>query len=310
MRLLTVLLLVILETVSAKAERFDEFLKSMDTSLPIHTDFMQSVLKSYQTKLARPSLLEKWGVINTDAAATYNGILNTIVLKDEYTIENTSSGGGKNRRIKMLTELKAIEPVVWSVRAQTIFHELSHAEFGWLPRSSDLDDKNLLYFFDHDFENYLKLHQTQFNRMDRIIARSEMFAYFRGDILMLLIEAVEAVLVENGYFSSSKQCKNTKFVMATLQALPREQWSDFVLMGRNDDYTNMQLPSIYVKGRDGQVDPKDPLAAALQHVLWAQLSKHFMPARTKSELIQWMNTKPELRQLIGACRTTLLSTTP
>ncbi len=310
MPLLTILLLVILETVPVKAERFDDFLKSLDTNLPISTGFMQSVLKSYQTKLARPSLLEKWGVINTDAAATYNGILNTIVLKEEYTLESTSPAGGKNRRIKTLTELKAIEPVVWSVRAQTIFHELSHAEFGWLPRSQDSDDKSLLHFFNHDFENYLKLHQTQFSRMDRVIARSEMFAYFRGDILMLLIEAVEAVLVENGYFGSSKQCKNTKFVIATLQALPREQWFDFVLMGRNDDYTKMQLPSIYVKGKDGQVDPKDPLAAALQRVLWAQLAKHFMPARTKAELVQWMNTSPELRRLIGSCRSALLSTTP
>ena len=183
MRAQVIIISVLLGGLSAIGDPFKTFLNSIDQRLPLNTVFMQHVLLENKTKLALPSLLEKWGVINQDAAATYNGILNTVVLKEEHTTNEGHAGEKARKRIKTLSELELAEPTIWSVQAATIFHELSHAEFSWLPKSKDIADKVLLNILENDFDQYLKTTYPKLSVFDRRIARSEMFAYFRGDFL-------------------------------------------------------------------------------------------------------------------------------
>lgn len=306
MRRIMLLLLVLLVMVSARAERFDEFLDSLPSRFPIDTSFMKVVLNAHKTRLARPSILENWGLINSEAAATYNGVLNVITLKDDYIVEYTDSSGKKRQRVKTVPELERGEPIVWSLRADTIFHELSHAEYSWLPRSKDLEDIQLIKYLNTEFDNYLKKKQPQYNGAERMIARSEMFAYFRGEYISRMNSAIEEILLENGYFRSSRSCKNTLFFMNQIKSVPRSEWNQFLTFGIDQDYTQTVLPVVFVKGKEAIVDNKDVVSVELKNLLWRQLYKHFSVARSKSEVVRWMNSKPQWRELISPCRQALI----
>jgi hypothetical protein len=286
----------------AKAERFDEFLQSLQNRLPMNTVFMQWVLKNSNTRLAHPSLLEKWGVINLDAAATYNGLLNTVVLKEDYTIKAKNENGKNRTRIKTVKELKKQEPNVWSVKTATIFHELSHAEYDWLPKSKDPTDKELLRFFRTEFDQYLKSKHPQFNVLERKIARSELFAYFRDEFLTKLVYVIDDIFLENGFYKTTRSCRNPKFLTAGFKANPQVNPYKFVTFRSDEDFTKMALPAIFVRGKDAVIDAADPITPKLKKVLWAQLVRHFAPATTKFQVINWINSKPQLLEYIKPCR--------
>lgn len=286
----------------ARTEPFDPFLISLQKKYPINTQFMQWVLKTHKTKLALPSLLETWGVINQDAAATYNGILNTVVLKPEYTIADVQVNGKAKRRVKTVTELQYSEPAVWAVRAGTIFHELSHAEFDWLPKSKEPTDAALLKLLSTEFDEYLKQNHRNFSATDRRIARSELFAYFRDETLATLVNSFDEILLQNGYFSSNQTCRNSNAVLNFITRNPIQNPSEFLLLGGDVDFTQVSLPVVFVKGKDAQINSSHPISAKLKQHLWAQLTLHYAPVRTKNELLRWMNTQPNLLKLIEPCR--------
>lgn len=298
-------LFVVLSALFTRAERFDNFLQSLDQNFPINTKFMQGVLKSHSTKLANPSLLEKWGVINQEAAATYNSILNTVVLKEEYTIDEKNSEGKTKRRVKTILELQQQEPWVWTVRASTIFHELSHAEYSWLAKSTDAVDTTLVNFLNTEFEGYLKINHPNYSGLDRKIARSEMFAYFRGETIGQLFHAVDEIMLENGYYKSNGTCRTTNFILRYRAAHPNTDMSQFLLLGADKDFTQMTLPTIFVKGKDASLDSSHPTVQKLNTLLWAQFHKHYAVSSSKQAVVRWMNTQPTLLQLIKPCRTAL-----
>lgn len=303
---LFILVFIFVSTASiVKAEKFDPYLQSIERNLPIETTFMQRVLKEHKTKLALPSLLERWGVINQEAAATYNSILNTVVLKAEYTTNELTENGLSQRRIKTIEELEQAEPYIWSVRASTIFHELSHAEYSWLPRSQDAIDKSLLKFLNTEFDMYLKTHHSHLSVLDRKIARSELFAYFRGDFISLLVQTLDEILLENGYYKTSRTCKNTNFVLAEIAKNPQADTAKFLIFGSRRSFAEVSLPVIFVKGKDIEIDLKNPVAIKLRKILWDQMIHHFAPAKSKLEMINWINTRPEFLKLIEPCRSRL-----
>mgnify|MGYP006077503029 CR=1 FL=1 len=289
----------------AVAEPFNSFLNSLDQRLPMNTMFMQHVLLEHKTKLALPSLLEKWGVINQDAAATYNGVLNTVVLKEEHTTDEIRTDGKTRKRIKTINELEFAEPSIWSVQASTIFHELSHAEYAWLPKSKDPVDITLLAMLGTDLDQYLKTNYSKLSVFDRRIARSEMFAYFRGDFLLSLVNAVEEIMMENGYYKTSKTCRVSNFFLTQRGKHPELDYSKFVAFGDDVSLKPASLPFIYVKGKDIEINSKHPLNQKLGNALWNQIIFHFSPAKSKFEVIRWMNSKPEFLKLIESCRAQL-----
>lgn len=286
----------------AYAEKFDVFLDSLSQNLPIETEYMKIVLKKHGTRLALPSLLEKWGVINQDAAATYNSVLNTVVLKEEYTVSESNPNEKAYRRLKSWDELQQSQPIVWPVRLATIFHELSHAEFSWLPQSKDPIDQELLQFLKVNLDSYLKRKYPRSSALDRKIARSELFAYYRDSALTLLLESKNETLLQNGYFGSSYRCRKTEFLEKWFLGRPEVDRMQYQVIGQDVNFAKMELPYIFVKGEEYSIDSKDPIHSQLQSVLWRQMQHHFAPAKSKSEMVQWMNSKTDLLNLIKPCR--------
>jgi hypothetical protein len=296
---------ILLSGLIAVADPFNSFLNSIDQRLPMNTSFMQHVLLENKTRLALPSLLEKWGVINQDAAATYNGVLNTVVLKEEHTTDDVRVDGKVRKRIKTLSELELAEPAIWSVQAPTIFHELSHAEYSWLPKSKDPTDVFLLSVLANDLDQYLKVNYPKLSIFDRRIARSEMFAYFRGDFLTFLANAFDEILLENGYYKTSKTCRNSNYLLAQRSKHPELDFYKFVAFNADVSFKPSSLPLIFVKGKDVEVDAKHSLSQKLGDALWGQLTQHFAPTQSKFGMLSWMNSRPELLKLIEPCRSQL-----
>jgi hypothetical protein len=283
----------------ARAEKFDLFLESMSENLPIQTESMKSVLKKQGTRLAHPSKLEKWGVINQGAAATYNSVLNTIVLKPEYT---ATVDRKKTFRVKTWNEMKQDQPDIWPVRLATIFHELSHAEFSWLPQSKESVDKELLQFLKIELDAYLKIKYPKASSFERKVAQSELFAYYRDSIFTALLESKNEIFLENGYFGSSRGCRKTEYLKKWFLSRPGLDTSSYAVTTQDKDFSKMPLPTIFVKGEAFEIESKDPIYSLLQLRIWGQWQHHFAPAKSKSEMVRWMNTKPELLKLIKACR--------
>ncbi|OYZ23144.1 MAG: hypothetical protein B7Y39_05685, partial [Bdellovibrio sp. 28-41-41] len=197
------------------------------------------------------------------------------------------------------------EPAIWPIQASTIFHELSHAEFSWLPKSKDNADVFLLSVLGNDLGQYLKVNYPKLSVFDRRIARSEMFAYFRGDFLTFLAKAFDEILLENGYYKTSKTCRNSNYFLSQRAKHPELDFHKFVVFGSDVSFKPSSLPLIFVKGKDVEVDSKDALNQKLVDALWSQLTQHFSPAQSKFEMISWMNSRPELLKLIEPCRSLL-----
>lgn len=286
----------------AHAEKFDIFLDSISQHLPIQTEYMKMVLKKHGTHLAHPSLLEKWGLINQDAAATYNSVMNTIVLKEDYTTTAVSSTGKSITRVKSWPEMEHSQPNVWPIRLATIFHELSHAEYAWLSRSKESVDYELLLFLKTDFDIYLKEKYPKASAFDRKVARSELFAYYRDSFLTLLMDSKNEIFLQNAFFGSSYRCRKTEFLEKWFKSHPEMNSAHYVVFEHDVDFSRMPLPTIFVKGEEFTIDPNDAIYPQLQRLLWQQLLHHFAPTKTKWGMAQWMNTKPELLNLIKSCR--------
>lgn len=281
------------------AQRYDNFLNSVQENLPVNTDFLKWVLKNHGTKLATPSKLEQWGLINSENAAAFFQIFNALVVKPENLIRDEKSN---KRRLKNWDELRKTNPDNWTIRMGTIFHELAHAEYDWLPNSENEVDKELFHFLENDFKNYLELHHPNYNYFDRNSAPSEMYAYFHGEFLYMLLYLVDDLFVENGYFKFLKKCKNDKKLEKILANISQPSKKLFFTLGQDENFTQGPLPSIYVKGKEVIVDSTQQEMIRLRELLWKQFTEHAVPVRSKFEVVRWMNTKPNLLKLISSCR--------
>lgn len=281
------------------AQKYDDFLNAVQENLPINTDFLKWVLKNHGTKLAAPSLLEQWGLINSENAAAFFPIFNALVVKPENL---TLDGNTNRRRLKNWDELRKTNQNDWEIKMGTIFHELSHAEYDWLPSSKSEVDKELVHFLENDFKNYLKTHHPNYNYFDRNSAPSEMYAYFHGEFLYMLLYLVDDLFIENGYFKVLKKCKNDKKLEKILAQINQPSKKLFFTLGQDEDFTQISLPSIYVKGKEVIVDSTRQEMIRLRELLWKQFTEHAAPVRSKYEVVKWMNSNPNLLNLISSCR--------
>lgn len=287
------------------AQKFDDFLVSLQEKLPLRTDRMRTIITSYHTRLAHPSWLEQKGLINSEAAASYNGILNSLILKPNMT---TSLDGSKNgpQRLKSWQELRKDQPAIWNITMGIIFHELSHAEFSWMQNSTDVEDRALVDLLNGEFREYLREKVPTYTILDRYIAPSELFAYFREEALQIIITSIDDIFISNGYNKFKKNCfipaAMTQFFDQNREANPLH----FRWQGQDQNFENRPLPTIYVLSKEMTIDPKSSFEKKIKTALWSQYKKHFQTATSISQIIKWMNSSPRLLRLIKPCREQLI----
>ncbi len=281
-------------SVQVAAETFaSQFTNDLSSSIiPINPGRLEFV--AARIFLAEPSYLEKWGIVNRDAAASYKEILKTIVLNSDM-IELGENGRKQIASIPTLTKRHGSASMA---RASTIVHELAHAEFDLLVmEKKTLEDLFLAGVFENEILPWLKRRTPSgIHIFWPRAAASEFFAYYRGDLILFLHGELERILNFNGLsFYSPGRCFKLKRHDENRFLVDEQQKHRY-----RDVYS---VSSIWVKGKQLSLPTSgpDPFLIKWQLALWQHFEALFSPPRTDAEFAARLNLSPYWRARLNEC---------
>ena len=270
---------------NANSAHFRDFLKDLETYYFINSKHFLNIAD--EIYLARPSLLQQWGIINTDAEATYNGWTNTIVLSDEIFILK-----GNNHYIKNFVEFNLNQKVnYYFVRATTIIHELTHADVDIFVENDRSDFGYQL--IKNDLPNWFH-DNFDFNEND---ATQELMGYTAGLILETLNSELEAILLRYGLSLSDKSCFTDIGLRRIAKRFALTSSSVFE-KGSDQEYLLQMIPDyIFIKGESLDIK-KMPIHLKKKVITFFSRRYHF--PLTRRELVEKMNQSIYL-ELLRKC---------
>lgn len=278
----------------SQADFANEYSRSIEKTLGLDLRRTRALTKSIY--LAHPSMLSRWKIINRDAAATYNSWLKTIEISPDLT------GLDHQGRLRLLSieELKAKNVV--SYFAALVFHELSHAEMDiYIEEEANIEDLVLSRFLQKQVVPWFEKHYPSF---DSEVAVSELFAYYREEALMFLLQEQQAILIENGVNIEKGKCFFGKFLEAKAKELDREQFTKILVTGQSQPYLQqVQVSTIFINGQDLDLSSeKKPVPEHWWKILWQHFSINYRAPQSRQQLVNFMNQQGEFRQLLEICR--------
>lgn len=233
---------------------------------------------------AHPSYLQRWGIVATDAAAAYNDWLNTLILQPEMTIVDDTG----DLRIRTLIEIHQATGSSSSPAATTIFHELAHAEWDlYVEEGETASDRELLAAFK---ELLPPLNAGYFQRR---ILPSEIFAYYRGDLLGMILSDANEILLASGLEPDTLGC--------VTRTRPTEVLRNF--SPSSIPYSERhQLTAVWVQGEEiSVVSGLDPHGKKLNDALYKHLVDTMQFPKSRLELLKLLESKPNLRKKVRDC---------
>lgn len=247
--ILSTWLLSILLAGSAAADA-SNFLWSLEREFFFQAPRLQSV--AMQVRIAQPSAIQRWGIVGEDAAAHYNDWLNTLIVPPELTETLDDSSFA----LKPWSQLRADLGSVATVRTGTLFHELAHAEWDFLvEEASSAEDRDLLTVFAVELPKF----HGQLGVLSRRLLASELFAYYRGDLISAIAQDRIEIEMSSG-LDDRGAC--------------RGQRADGRIRDLHDNkqsYLDRAMPQyVYVQGKEVNLDV-DPQARKALH---AALARH------------------------------------
>lgn len=240
------------------------FLKSVSQYTGIEVPRLE--LAADRTFLAHPSLLQRWGVIASDAAAAYNSLTNTLVLQPEMTIDDPVSGG---RRIRTLFEISQALGSGATVSAGVILHELSHAEWEFFvePGATPADAKLMATIND--------------------LLPAVDIGFFR------IMSDVSEILLSSGLNPDTLACSSSLRNPGFL----RDLFPD------GEPYeTRVKLDLAWVQGKDFSLRTDlDPLADRINRALFEHAMATSRIPLSRKAVFEWLSRKPQLIKKIESC---------
>ncbi|HRK07502.1 MAG TPA: hypothetical protein PLZ57_07005 [Pseudobdellovibrionaceae bacterium] len=235
---------------SSAAADASNFLWSLEREFFFQAPRLQSV--AMQVRIAQPSTIQRWGIVGEDAAAHYNDWLNTLIVPAELTETLSDS----SFQLKPWSQLRADLGSVATVRTGTLFHELAHAEWDFLvEEGSSLEDRDLLSVFASELPKY----HGQLGLWSRRLLASELFAYYRGDLISAIAQDRIEIEMSSG-LDDRGACRGQ-----------RADGSVRDLHDNKQSYLDRAMPQfVYVQGKEVNLDV-DPQARQALH---AALSRH------------------------------------
>lgn len=238
--------------------------------------------------LAQPSLLERWGVINNDAAASYNSFLNTIILKPE----SISRDGNGNLRIATLPELRERHPAP-SVVIATIFHEIAHGEYDvFVEKGATPEDERLYRMLQQEVLPWIQRRHPGLSFFSQRIAVWEIFGYFRGDLMQLIQDDRDEILSANGFFRN--KCFFSPALKQAALDLSQEEFMRLLPMHEDLDrpYSDrFRLDLVWAMGNEVELYEKgfDPFLPEWKAGLFRHFRAFYRIPRDRRELLDRMN---------------------
>lgn len=288
----------------------DDFMRSFqETMLPLSFERFQETAS--QIFVAGPSRLEEWGVINQDAGATYNGLINTIVLKPE------SLGRDPRGRLRIATipELQKSYGVAFGVYAAQIFHEMAHAEWDVIVEEGKTHEDRRLYQMMHkEIVPWLRRNHPGNLAFTYRILVQEIFGYYRGDLVGQILSDARELLLLNGIDPMDGHCIQWSRLKELAHGLSFEEFNQFLPLGAHkleDSYRDhFAISEVYVQGKDFSLNgenERDPFRPEWFAELWDHVDRFYSLPRNKMELVDRLNRMPFWREKLEHCRNELVS---
>jgi hypothetical protein len=260
----------------------EQYLNSISSRVGVYAPRLH--LAAGKTSIAHPSYLQRWGIVAADAAAAYNDWLNTLILQPEMTIADDAG----NLRIRTLLEIHQVTGSASSSAATTIFHELAHAEWDlFVEEGETAADRELLAAFDE------LLPAINAGFFQRRILPSEIFAYYRGDLLGMILGDANEILLASGLEPDTLGC--------ITRARPTEVLRNFSPTPK--PYSDRhQLTAVWVQGEEISVlSGLDPHGKKLNDALFKHLLETVQFPKSRVELLKLFESKPNLRKKVLTC---------
>lgn len=281
------LLALLLLPLAAEANFAREFLQSFQREV-FWFDLSRFLDTADRIHLAQPSLLERWGIINSEAAASYNSFLNTIILKPEAVSRDVK---GK-LRIATIPELRERNAAA-SVVVSTIFHEIAHGEYDvFVERGATPEDERLYRVLQQEVLPWIQRRHPGLSFFSQRIAVWEIFGYFRGDLIMLLQNDRDDILSANGFYGS--RCFFPPHLKKAALELSLEEFTRLLPPHGDMDQpyaTRFQLDMVWALGNEVELFEKgtDPFLPEWSQALHRHFQAFYRIPRDRRELLERMN---------------------
>lgn len=286
--------LIVAFSPAAKAQNsppFHSFLESIEGRILISTQALEENLRT--VRVAKPSWLQRNGLVNSEAEASYNQWLDTVILKEEYL----SSGPG-GLRMKNLEELEVNSSPQALSFAAVAFHELAHASYERM-------DGPLKSLFEGPLVDNLASRGVGYFARQR--APSEYYAYFQEDLFRWISTEVNDILYWNGVDAFNKlRCINSESLKKrVLRESPENRYS-FILHTTNEVYTSQLIaPTSIVAGSEVQLPVNEQFFKSLHAALWSTSLAQLKIPSDRMGLVNKMNHTKQYRALLKKCRSQL-----
>jgi hypothetical protein len=285
MRILILLLFVV--SIHADRRNVELFAQSMEKEFGFNMNRFMDV--SSKIKFGTESLLKQWGVINNYAEASYNDALNILEVKKELNKKVSFMKG----RILTVSELKAAFKFAYTVKIDTIFHEMAHAEMDvFIEEKETPEDKKLYNILKNEVKPWFKKHFKASSK----ICFWEVHGYFVGQVIETLYSDMGDIAMYNGINQFQNKGFPAKFVKDNAATMDLNEFQKFhpPVSHRNfgvDYRDRIKVPTVWVRGKTIDISSikDDPFKDEWYQALWDHFAFHFDPPKNISELTEQMN---------------------
>ncbi|CAN5578602.1 hypothetical protein BH10BDE1_BH10BDE1_33820 [soil metagenome] len=245
-------------------------------------------LTALHTFIAHPSLLERWHIINSDAAASYNGWTRTLVLQPEMTKHDVQSN---RERIRSLREMNQTVGPSARVSAAVAFHEMSHGEWDlYVKNGAQPYDRELMRVVNRELGTIILANDV--STLESLALASEIFAYYREELISTILNDAAEIKMASGIDPDTYAC-------TPLRKRPTEL-RDF--SSNPTPYeTRVRLSTVWVRGHDIDLERDKALAARMNSALFAHAKASLSFPASRDDLRARLSKDRAIRAALTAC---------
>ncbi len=245
-------------------------------------------LAGSKTYLALPSLLQRWGIISSEAAATYNNLTRTLVLQPNMLVHDEER---RQTRLASLKEIREATAVPARIAAGIIFHELSHAEYAlFVGDREEQYDRDLLDVMNAELPAIIAANHLSFFKS--IPLPSEIFAYHREGVISLVLEDVADIKLASGLDPDLDTCTRIKNRPSELR--------DF--SPNADSYEKRaHLTYVFVAGTDVNLDLAPEASQRLNAALYNHMKATVRFPESRADIFRALSKDSRLKAALAKC---------
>lgn len=259
-----------------QASTLSMFNSSVKTFLLL--DFSHLLEVEKEITIRSPRLYEKWLMEKTMAQATYNDILNTIVLHDDNFIFD-----GIQKRVKSFYDFKSQQRFTFISNASTIFHELSHADYDVSVEETPGQWRD---FFTKELTPWLRQNVNYQKGKD---LNHELFGYTAGDSLFGIQSEISDILFAHGYNYIEGKCLSEKLLRKAYERMGSPVEVVFTEFQNDFFYAEKFVPRyIFVRGKDYDLE-KANFPRLYKMRLYDYFVEKYSFPRSKNDLVYKLN---------------------